>query len=173
MLRRMYATIVAQMSKQLGQLDRWLEATAGFADDKKFEADVFFGLGLAPNQFGFGRQVQIACDTAKKAAARLTGKDAPVHDDSEKTLTELRTRVSDTIAYLDGFSAADFDNAASQVITQPRWKGQTMTGADFFVEHAIPNFYFHLTTAYAILRHNGVALGKRDFLGALTKSDPT
>jgi uncharacterized protein len=134
---------------------------------------VFVGLRLAPDQFAFARQVQTACDTAKLAAARLAGKDAPAHADTEQTLEELRTRIKAVIAYLDGFSAKDFEAAATRSITQARWEGKTMSGADYFLEHALPNFFFHLTHAYAILRHNGVNIGKRDYLGALSLRAPT
>jgi len=84
----------------------------------------------------------------------------------------LHARVRATIAYLDGFTAKDFEKAATSVVTQPRWEGKTMTGEDYFMEHAVPNFFFHLTTAYAILRHNGVNIGKRDYLGALSLKAP-
>lgn len=168
----MYFETFKQMKKQLGQLDKWLEAAGALAESKKFDPKNFMGLRLVVDQFPFARQVQVACDTAKLGASRLTGKEAPSHPDSEQTLDELRTRVKETIAYLDGFSAKDFESAASRSITQPRWEGKTMTGADFFLEHALPNFYFHLTTAYALLRQNGVSIGKRDFLGALTQHAP-
>jgi hypothetical protein len=168
----MYSAIFHQMKKQLGQLDRWLEAASTFAAAKPFDPSVVLGLRLAPDQFPFARQVQTACDTARLAAARLTGKEAPPQPDTEQTLDELRARVQGTIAYLDGFTNADFDAAATRVITQPRWQGKTMTGADYFLEHALPNFYFHLTHAYAILRHNGVNLGKRDYLGTLSQKAP-
>jgi hypothetical protein len=95
-----------------------------------------------------------------------------VQADTEQTLEELRARVQSVISYLGGFSANDFESAATASITQPRWEGKTMTGADYFLEHAVPNFFFHLTTAYAILRHNGVSIGKRDYLGALTQRAP-
>jgi hypothetical protein len=124
---------------------------------------------LAPDQFAFARQVQTACDTVKLAASRLTGKEAPSQPDTEQTLDELRARVRSVVAYLDGFSEKDFEGAAARTVTQPRWEGKTMTGADYFLEHALPNFFFHLTHAYAILRHNGVSLGKRDYLGTLTQ----
>jgi uncharacterized protein len=157
------------MKKQLGQLDKWLETAGTYAKEKSFDPNLYLGFRLAPDQFAFVRQVQATCDTAKLAASRLTGKQAPVHDDKEQTLDELRTRVQSVVSYLDGFAAKDFDAAATASITQPRWEGKTMTGADYFLEHALPNFFFHLTTAYAILRHNGVSVGKRDYLGALTQ----
>lgn len=160
------------MKKMLGQLDRWLETAETYAKEKSFDPNLFLGFRLAPDQFGFARQVQIACDTSKLAASRLSGKEAPVHADTEQTLDELRARVQSIISYLDGFSAEDFEGAATVTITQPRWEGKTMTGADYFLEHAVPNFFFHITTAYAILRHNGVRIGKRDYLGALTQRAP-
>ena len=105
----------------------------------------------------------------KLAASYLSGKPAESQPDTEQTLEELQARVRSAITYLDGFSAQDFAGAATRVVSQPRWKGEWMTGADYFVQHTMPNFFFHLTTAYAILRHNGVGLGKRDFLGTQTK----
>jgi hypothetical protein len=161
-----------QMKKQLGQLDKWLAAAAEFAKAKSFDPNLFLGFRIAPDQFAFARQVQSACDTPKLAAARLSGKEAPKNDDSEKTLEELRARVASTIAFLDGLTAKDFEGAETRSITQPRWEGKTMHGSDYFLEHALPNFYFHLTTTYAILRHNGVNVGKRDFLGPLTQHPP-
>jgi hypothetical protein len=165
----MYYQISRQMKKQLGQLDRWLEAAAESAKTKAFDPNVFLTLRLAPDQFAFAKQVQTACDTARLAMTRLTGKETPAQADNETSIEELRARVQSVIGFLDGLSAADFDSAATRSITQPRWEGKTMTGADYFVEHALPNFYFHLNHAYAILRHNGVKIGKRDYLGALTQ----
>jgi len=168
----MYTEIFSQMKKQLGQLDKWLGTAEEFAKTKGFDPGIILGLRLAPDQFSFAQQVQTTCDTAKLAASRLTGKAAETHPDTETTLEQLRARVRSVIAYLDGFSAKDFEGAAAKVITQTRWEGKWMTGADYFVEHALPNFYFHLTTAYAILRHNGVKIGKRDYLGTLSQRAP-
>ena len=168
----MYIQTFHQMKKQLGQLDKWLDSAAAFAQKKSFDPNLFLGFRLAPDQFAFARQVQSACDTLKLAAARLSGKEAPVQPDTEQTLDELHARVRSVIAYLDGFGAKDFEGAAARVITQPRWEGKVMTGADYFLEHALPNFYFHLTHSFAILRHNGVDVGKRDYLGALTQRMP-
>lgn len=168
----MYYETFLQMKKTLGQLDKWLEAAAAFAELRKFDPQVFLGLRLFPDQFALARQVQTACDTAKLAASRLSGKEAPVNADSEQTLAELRARVEGVIRYLDGFSARDFEQAARRVVSQPRWEGKVMSGADYFLEHALPNFFFHSTHVYAILRHNGVPLGKRDYLGALSLKAP-
>jgi len=162
----------SDLKKTLGQLDKWLEAAAGFAATRSFDPNVFLGSRLFPDQFAFARQVQTACDTAKLAASRLSGKEAPSHPDTEQTLDELRARVAAVIKYLDGFSAADFAAAATKVVSQPRWEGKVMTGQDYFVEHALPNFFFHVSHAYAILRHNGVSIGKRDYLGALSLRAP-
>jgi len=164
----MYHAHFGQMKKQLRQLDQWLETAAAHAKTRSFDPNVLLTARLAPDQFAFARQVQIACDTAKLAASRLTGKEAPSHPDSEQTLDELRARVASVLKYLDGFSEKDFEGAAKSVVSQPRWDGKTMSGANYFLEHALPNFYFHLTHVYALLRHNGVSLGKRDYLGSLT-----
>lgn len=168
----MYSQFFGQFKKQLGQLETWLEAGATFARGQNAEPNDLLALRLAPDQFPLSRQVQVACDTAKLAAARLTGKDAPTHPDTETTIDELRARVRSVIAYLDGFSARDFEGAATRQISQPRWEGKVMTGADYFVEHAVPNFFFHLTHTYALLRHHGVNLGKRDYLGAVSLRAP-
>src|SRR4051812_3189139 len=131
----MYYETFLQMKKTLGQLDKWLEAAGAFAELRKFDPQVFLGLRLFPDQFALARQVQTACDTAKLAASRLSGKEAPVNADSEQTLAELRARVEGVIRYLDGFSARDFEQAASRVVSQPRWEGTVMSGADYFLEH--------------------------------------
>jgi hypothetical protein len=168
----MYFETFGQIKKQLGQLDKWLEAAAAHAKAKSFDPSVYLQLRLAPDQFPFVRQVQTACDTAKLAASRLSGKEAPKHADTEQSLDDLRARVTSVLEYLNGFSAADFEGAATRKVTQPRWEGKFMLGADYFLEHALPNFYFHTTHSYAILRHNGVGLGKKDFLGQLSMHAP-
>ncbi len=168
----MYFETFGQRKKMLGQVDKWLESAAEFAKTKSFDPNLFLGFRLAPDQFAFARQVQSTCDTVKLAASRLSGKEAPVHADTEQTLDELRARVASVLKYLDGFSAKDFEGAADRKVTQPRWEGKTMSGADYFLEHAVPNFFFHLTHTYAILRHNGVNVGKRDYLGALSLRAP-
>lgn len=170
-VRRMYTTLLSQMKKTLGQLDTWLVIAGDHAKAQGDDGDAYLELRLAPDQFPLARQVQIACDTAKFAAARLAGVEAPNHPDTEKTLAELRTRVAAVIAYLDGFKPEQLAQAATRKITQPRWEGKWMTGADYFVEHALPNFFFHAAHTYAILRHRGVKLGKRDYLGPLSMRD--
>ncbi len=168
----MYHAMFGQMKKQLGQMDKWFDAAEAHAAAKSFDVNVLVSARLSPDQFSFAKQVQTACDTAKLAASRLSGKEAPTHADTEQTIAELRARVKAVVAYLDGFSADDFAGAETRSITQPRWEGRTMTGADYFREHALPNFYFHLTHVYALLRHNGVGVGKRDYLGPLTQRMP-
>jgi hypothetical protein len=168
----MYFDTLGQMKKQLGQMDKWLAIATTYAETKKFDPNVLVTARLAPDQFAFARQVQAACDTAKLAASRLTGKDAPAQPDTEATLPELSARIKATLAYLEGFTAKDFDGADQRTVTQPRWEGKIMTAHDYFLEHALPNFYFHLMTAYSLLRHNGVPVGKRDYLGALSQRLP-
>jgi len=168
----MYYETFREMKKVLGQIETWLDTAAAHAKAKGFDPNLYLGFRLAPDQFAFARQIQVTCDTAKFGASRLTGKEAPSQPDTESTLEELRARVRWAVGYLDGFTAKDFEGTATRVISQPRWEGQVMSGADFFIEHVVPNFFFHATTAYAILRHNGVNLGKRDYLGPLSKRSP-
>lgn len=162
-----YALTVHQFAKMLRNLSGLMDKGAQHADAKKFEMDVLLNSRLAPDQFNFIRQIQIACDTAKLAAARLANKEAPAHTDNEKTLSELKARIDSTVSYLDTFTAKDFEQAATRKISHPRWDGQYVTGEEYLYQHAMPNLYFHVTTAYSILRHNGVDVGKKDYLGAM------
>ena len=164
-----HQTVVVQFSKMLGNLRAMLDKAAVHAETRKFDMDVLLRARLAPDQFDLTRQVQIACDTAKLGAARLAGKeqDAPNHPDTEQTLDEIKARIQSVVAYLGTYSEADFTAAAERRITQPRWKGKSLSGQEFLLQHAVPNLYFHVTMAYAILRHNGIELGKMDYLGEL------
>jgi hypothetical protein len=170
-MRAMHQNVL-HFKKQLGQVLKWLDIAVAHAEAKKFDPNLYLSFRLAPDQAPFAFQIRNVCDTAKLGASRLTGKDAPKHEDNEKTIDELRARIKSVIEYLDGYSAKDFESSASRTVTTPRWEGRTMTGADYFTEHVNPNFHFHMTTAYAILRHNGVPLGKKDYLGPLTQTSP-
>jgi len=163
-----YDFTIPQLKKMLHNLDGWLVKATQYAEAKKFPVDNLIKARLAPDQFAFDQQVQAACDTAKFVAARLSGKDAPSHSDTEKTFAELRERVAKVTTYLDSFSAADFAGADERKISLPRWEGKWLRGDEYALNHGMPNFFFHATTAYAILRHNGVDVGKRDYLGAMS-----
>ena len=160
---------VIQFTKMLQNLSACLVKGALQAEAKKFDVSVLLNARLAPDQFNLIRQVQIATDTAKLAVARLIGKldEAPKHADDETSLEELQARIQSVIAYLASVKAEDFAGAAERHISQPRWEGKYLTGFEFAVQHAIPNVYFHITTVYSILRHNGVDVGKKDYLGAM------
>lgn len=162
-----YELAITQSLKMLHNLKNILEKGAYHAEMKKFDIEVLLHARLAPDQFNLLRQVQIACDMAKFCAARLAGKEAPKHEDNEKSLDELLGRIDSVISNLQGYSAADFVDASERRISQPRWEGKHLSGQEFLIQHALPNIYFHITTAYAILRHNGVDIGKKDYLGEL------
>lgn len=165
----LYALTQVQFQKMLKNLSAMLDKAAAHAETKKFDVAVLLNARLAPDQFPLIRQVQIACDSAKIGVARLIGEvdAAPKHDDSETTLAELKQRITETLDYLASVTEAQFAGAAERHISQPRWEGKYLFGAEFALQHAVPNVYFHITTAYAILRHNGVDVGKKDFLGPL------
>ncbi len=163
----LYEMTVPYFTKMLRNLGHILDKGAKHAEIKKFEMDVLLNARLAPDQFNLIRQVQIACDTAKLCVSRLSGKEAPLHEDKEKTLPELKTRIDQVIGYLNGFAAKDFEGAEQRRISQPRWEGKYLWGSEYVHHHAIPNFYFHVTTAYSILRHSGVDVGKKDYLGEM------
>lgn len=161
-----------QIKKMLTHLDAWMDKATKHAQTKSFDPNVLVVARLAPDQFSFARQVQSSCDTAKFAASRLSGRDAPGHPDTEQTIEELRARVRATVAHLDSYKADDFAGAETRTIVMPRREGKVIQGSDYLLEYAIPNFFFHVTTAYAILRHNGVDLGKADYLGSLSLRAP-
>jgi hypothetical protein len=163
---------VPQFIKMLHNLDHWLEVGATHAQKKSFDPEVLLTARLAPDQYPLIRQIQSACDAAKFTAAHLTGQKAPAHPDTEKTLSEARTRIASCISYLETLKAADFQGAAERRVSAPWMGGKWVAGEKYLTEMALPNFYFHITTAYAILRHNGVELGKRDFIGSVPLSDP-
>jgi hypothetical protein len=164
--------IVAEIKKLLGGIDGWLDKTVAHATAKKFDPNTLLTARLAPDMFPLARQIQATCDQAKYAAARVAGKEVPSHPDTEQTVDELRKRVASVVAYLGTFSAKDFEGTDDRSVTTPRWEGKSLTATNYLLEHAMPNFFFHLMATYAILRHNGIDLGKRDFLGALTWRTP-
>jgi hypothetical protein len=158
---------VVEMKMMLANLDRWLEAAGEHAKSKNVEPDLLVGARLALDQYPLVKQIQAACDSAKFSAARLTGKDAPAHPDEEKTFEELRARVGKVTTYLATFSEKDFEGSETRKIALPFLPGgkKGALGLDYLVHFAQPNFFFHVAHAYAILRHNGVKLGKMDYIG--------
>ena len=163
----LYEITVPQFTKMLNNLSRVLGKGAAYAETKKFDTEVLLNSRLAPDQFPLTRQIQMACDTAKKCVSYVTGKEAPVHEDVEKTLSELISRIEKVTKYLSTFIAKDFEGSEERHVTTPRWEGKYLTGYEFVTQHALPNLYFHITTAYSILRHNGVDVGKKDYLGEM------
>ena len=164
---------ISQFSRMLKNLDHWLEAGINHAQKKNFEPEVLAQARLAPDQYDLVRQVQAGCDAAKYAAAYMSGKKAPSHPDVEKTMAELRARTQTCIAYLATFKAADFTGGEERRVAPPWMQGNSVRGDQYLTRLATPNFYFHMTTAYAILRHNGVELGKADFVGVRDWSEPS
>jgi hypothetical protein len=146
-----------------------LDKAAAFAAAKKIEPSVLLQTRLAPDMFPLVRQVQIVSDQAKNGSSRLAGVEAPRFEDNETTIDQLKDRVTRTLAYVKTLDTKQIDGAAAREITFPLGptnKGH-MNGADYLNHFVLPNFYFHMTAAYAILRHCGVDIGKRDFLGAI------
>jgi uncharacterized protein len=161
----MKPTPIFQFKKMLLNLDTCLQKGAAFSDNKKFDVNVLTQYRLAPDMFPLTKQIQSACDAAKFCAAYLTGQTAPKHEDNETTWTELRERIKKVVTYLESFKDSDFAEAES-IKVKPVWaKGAWLPANEYLYEVAIPNFYFHMTTAYAILRHAGVDIGKMDYLG--------
>lgn len=167
----LFEQTVPQLAKTLRNLDRWLKAAEAYADQRKFPVDNFVHQRLAVDQYPLVKQVQAICDNAKFAAGRLAGKDWPAHADTETTFEQFHQRIAAVLAYLETFKPEDFAGAEERKITLPWMGGKWMTGAEYVSEFALPNFYFHVTLAYSILRHNGVPLGKQDFIGSVPMRD--
>jgi hypothetical protein len=143
-----------------------LDKAEKHAESKKWNEDALTQFRLYPDMLPLVKQVQIASDTAKGVLARLAGVEMIAYEDDEKSLAELKERVAKTIAYVQGFTAAQIDGTEDKAIVTKRGDKEThYTGMQFLLGHAMPNLYFHITTAFAILRHNGVEIGKRDYLG--------
>lgn len=160
-------TVKTTVRRNLTVLDSLLDKAAAFATAKSFDVGVLLGSRLAPDMFPLTRQIQIACDMAKGMAGRLAGQALPVFEDVETTLPELKERIAKTLAYVDSLDDAAFEGAEQrEVRVKTRAEELVFQGGDYLVGFALPNFYFHVTAVYLILRHNGVELGKRDFLGA-------
>lgn len=162
----MYQASVPRFINMLGNLSAILDKAQTHVDARKLDETALTGFRLFPDMLPMARQVMIVTDTAKGLAARLAGVDIPVYEDTEKTLAELKARIAKTIAYLQTFKPAQIDGTEDKEIVIKRGDKETRyTGMQFMLGHAVPNFYFHVTTTYAILRHNGVEIGKRDYLG--------
>jgi uncharacterized protein len=159
---------VPSFSKHLEALDAILDKAAAYCEAKKIEPETLLTARLYPDMYSFKKQVQSACDFAKLSVGRLAGLTPPVHDDSEKTFADLKQRIAETLAVLAEAKPAVMDEAADKPITVKAGPRElNFTGREYLLHFALPNFYFHCATAYGILRHNGLDIGKRDFMRRL------
>ncbi len=161
----MYAASVPVMKQMLEGLSGCLVKAQASADARKFDGAVLTGSRLAPDMFAFARQIQIATDSAKGGIARLAGVEIPKFEDTETTIAELQARIAKTLAFIESVPAASIDGTDEKDITiQVAKQDMHFKGAAYLLHWVLPNFFFHVTTAYTILRHNGVDVGKRDYL---------
>jgi uncharacterized protein len=163
----MYYEVVSQCVRTLKTIEIWLDKAEAHAAAKKFDIGVLMTSRLAPDMQGFIYQVQSACDYVKGAAAWLSGQTPPVHDDTEQTIDEVRARIRKTVTFVEGVTAAQYEHASERKIKINWANGKLIGGEDYLLRITIPNVFFHITTAYAILRHNGVDVEKKDFLGTI------
>ena len=162
----MYQASVPRIVNMLTNLDHLLDKALVHIESKKWNETALTQFRLYPDMLPLTRQVQIACDTAKGVVARLAGVEIPAYEDNEVSFADLKQRIAKTIAFITGFSAAQIDGSEDKDIVTKRGDVETRyKGMQFLLNHAMPNVYFHVTTVYAILRHNGVEIGKRDYLG--------
>ncbi len=166
-----YHTTVPVFKKNLKNLDALLVKAEAFVKEKGISEATLMDERLAPDMFPFKKQVQIVSDNAKGSTARLAGIEIPVYEDTEVTFADLHARIQKTLAFLDTVSEASFDGAEDRQVTLPYFPGKHMTGFDFTMEYAIPNFFFHFVTVYAILRKLGMDIGKQDYTGGLPLKD--
>jgi hypothetical protein len=164
----MYQASVPRIINMLGNLSRIIEKAQAHADAKKIDPAAIIDFRLYPDMFSLCRQVQIATDTAKSVVARLAGADIPAYEDNERSFDDLKARIAKTITFVETFKPAQIDGTEDKDIVTKRGDKEThYKGMQFLLNHAMPNVYFHVTTAYNILRHNGVEIGKRDYLGTV------
>lgn len=162
----MYSASIPVLKSMLENLAKLLDKAAIHAEAKKFDPAVLLNARLFPDMFPLTRQVQIASDQAKGVAARLAGVDVPKFEDAETTIEELKERIAKTITFLDSIRPEQVDGSEERhIVLQIRDRKLEFKGQQYLTNWVLPNFYFHVTTAYDILRHNGVELSKRDFLG--------
>ena len=154
--------------RSLGNMLNWLDKAQAWSEARKFDSANYLGMRLAPDMLPFTRQIQITTDGVKGCMARLAGVDIPKWDDNEVSLDELRERIRKTVAYVESFTPEQINGSETKEIVLPQRSGdpKRFSGEDFLKHYVMPNFFFHATTAYALLRHGGVDLGKRDYLGA-------
>ena len=164
----MYAASVPVFKQTLNALSAILAKTDAHATAKKIEQAALLQARLYPDMLAFTRQVQLTCDFSKRAVARLAGIEAPSHEDTETSFEQLQARIASTIAFIDTVSPEQINGSEARALKVPAGPNNTLdfTGQDFLLHFALPNMLFHATTAFAILRHNGIEIGKRDFLGA-------
>ena len=167
----MYYRVISQCTQTLKNMETWLDKAEQHAAAKEFDASILMTSRLAPDMQPFVYQVQSACDYVKGAAAWLSGQKPPKHEDNEQTLDELRTRIRKTVAFAESVKQAQYANASEHNVSLSWMPGKVIGGEDYLMQITIPNAFFHVSMAYAILRHNGVDVGKRDFLGPMNFVD--
>jgi hypothetical protein len=156
------------MARTLKNLDAILDKATKQAEARKFDENNFCASRLFPDMLPFIAQVRIACDHAKSTAANLAGKEPPRHEDNETTVADLRGRIAKCLAYLDTLTASDFEKTKPETLIRlPNRPGKAIPAEEYLLARQLPNFFFHATTAYDLLRHGGIEIGKSDFLGPL------
>jgi len=162
----MYQASIPVFIRMLGNLSLILDKAAIYAEDKKIDPAILINARLAPDMYPLSRQIQIATDMVKGCAARLAGIEVPSYEDNETTFADLQARITKTVNFLQNVRAEQIDGSEERTITlQLRSKEISFLGQPYLLHFVLPNFYFHITTTYAILRHNGLAIGKMDYIG--------
>ncbi len=167
----MYHHIILQCTQSLKNVETWLDKAEQYAAAKSFDVNMLMAKRLAPDMQPFVYQIQSACDYVKAAAAWLSGQTPPKHEDNERTFDEIRARIRKTATFAESMTAAQYAGADARKVSMSWAPGKVLGGEDYLVQMTIPNTYFHIAMAYAILRHEGVDVGKKDFLGPVNWID--
>jgi hypothetical protein len=168
----MYYLAIRQFARSLKNLDTLLSKAEQYATKRGFDVNNYLNARLSPDMLPFVAQIRIACDNAKTAAANLSGKPAPKHEDTEKTFEELHARIGKALAFIDSLSEADFAKTTPETPIKLMFPpNKSLRANDYLLMRQIPNFYFHVVTAYDILRQGGVEIGKQEYLGELPLID--
>lgn len=167
MTSAIYTASIPVFKQMLGGLSGVLAKAEAHASAKKIDPNALLQARLFPDMFPLLRQVQVATDFAKSVSARLAGVEVPKLDDAEQSFADLQTRIATVLAFMEGLAVTDFDQAATREIVSQAGtpKEKRFTGESYIFNYGLPQFFFHVTTAYAILRHNGVEVGKKDYIG--------
>jgi uncharacterized protein len=164
----LYDIVIPPVTRNLVQVPRWLDKAQAYAEQKKFDPEVLLAARLAPNQWPLSQQIKVIALAPRRFVAMVRGQEMPGYEEGEATIAKLRESLAASLELVQSVKPEEFEGVEDRIVPLPFMPGKGMKGSDFLIQFALPNTYFHVVTAYAILRHNGVDVGKMDYIGELT-----